>query len=489
MYNIGMTKTVLILIAAATLAGCARTTPEQQVIDDAAEALGGAEQIQSATTLQLEGGGTNGDLGQNRAPDTDLPLFNVSELRHTIDMANRRARRSMNRVDADDPTESDSQNWGWDNGVAYNIDAKGMARRQNDMVARERQAELFLHHPLPLVRTALADTSTVSNRREEGGTILVDITTAQGEMVTLGIDGTSHLPVLARSMFYHPNLGDSLRETTFAEYQEVSGLQLPARITTKVDRYPVADLTLTRQGVNAAAEDISAPADVRSAEVPAPVANVTVQEVAPGVWWLAGQSHHSVLVEFSDHLELVEVPQSETRALAVIARARELRPGKPLTKAVVTHHHFDHSGGIRAAIAEGLTLVTHERNRALFEELAKRPHTIVQDALARNPREARIETVADDMTVKDAMRSMRVFHVIDGTGHSDSMLAVYLPNERILVQGDLFNSQGPNPKRMAIINTRFEQLGLQIQRHVPIHGAITPHTEYLKIMRSAQAAS
>ena len=480
------TITAFMLIAAATLAGCSRTPPERQVIDDAAEALGGAAPVRSATALLLEGGGTNGDLGQNRAPDADLPLFNVSELRHAIDLANRRARRSMNRVEADDPTESDSQNFGWDNGVAYNIDAKGMARRQGDIVARERQAELFLHHPLALVRAALDDGATVSNLRRDGDTTLVDITTSQGEMVTLGVNSETHLPVLARSMFYHPNLGDTLRETTFSDYQAVSGLRLPARMMTRVDRYPVADLTFTRQALNEAIEDISAPSDVRSAEAPTPVANVTVQEVAPGVWWLAGQSHHSVLVEFSDHLKLIEVPQNETRALAVIAKARELRPDKPLTKAVVTHHHFDHSGGIRAAIAEGLTLVTHERNRALFEELAKRPHTIVQDALARNPREARIETVADDMTVKDAMRSMRVFHVIDGTGHSDSMLAVYLPNERILVQGDLFNSQGPNPKRMAIINKRFEELGLRIQRHVPIHGAITPHTEYLKIMRSAQ---
>ena len=150
---------------------------------------------------------------------------------------------------------------------------------------------------------------------------------------------------------------------------------------------------MTKQTVDADAGDLAAPAAAASAPAVAgpPPANVAAEELAPGVWFLGGQSHHSVLVEFTDHLTLIEAPQNDVRALAVIAKARELRPNKPLTQLVMSHHHFDHSGGVRAAISEGLTVITHKASAALIEDMAKRPHTIVPDALAKNPKPATVE--------------------------------------------------------------------------------------------------
>ena len=91
-----------------------------------------------------------------------------------------------------------------------------------------------------------------------------------------------------------------------------------------------------------------------------------------------------------------QAPQHDTRALAVIARARELVPDKPLRYVVNTHHHFDHSGGLRAVVAEGLTVLTHELNQALYKELVSREHTITADHLAQDPAELMLETVAGD---------------------------------------------------------------------------------------------
>src|SRR6187431_2081300 len=50
-------KTILAVMFASTLAACAPPTPEQQVIDDAAEALGGASRIQNLKALTIQGTG------------------------------------------------------------------------------------------------------------------------------------------------------------------------------------------------------------------------------------------------------------------------------------------------------------------------------------------------------------------------------------------------------------------------------------------------
>ena len=119
------------------------------------------------------------------------------------------------------------------------------------------------------------------------------------------------------------NLGDVAIETSFADYQDAGGLKLPARLTTKTDKYTTAELRVTKQTVDADTGDLAAPAAAASAAAIAGLLPpmVTVEEVAKGIWWLAGQSHHSVLVEFTDHLMLIEAPQNDTRTLAVIAKA------------------------------------------------------------------------------------------------------------------------------------------------------------------------
>ena len=279
----------------------------------------------------------------------------------------------------------------------------------------------------------------------------------------------------------NPNLGDVAVETSFSDYQDLAGLKLPSHLTTKTDKFTTADIRVTKQSVDADTGNLAAPAAVASAAAIAgpPPATVTAEELASGVWLLAGQSHHSVLVEFADHLMLIEAPQNDTRALAVIAKARELRPNKPLTHVVSTHHHFDHSGGVRAAVSEGLTVITHKANAAFYQDAVSRAHTLAPDALAKKPKPIKIETVDDVMHLKDDTMAVDLYPIA-GSPHADTLLMAYFPKQRLLVEADVYSPASAVQPYAANLLENIRKRKLDVDRVVPIHGTVVPFSELLK---------
>jgi len=360
------------------------------------------------------------------------------------------------------------------------VGGDGNAQPVAGLAARARQAAYY-HHPLPLLQAALAEATAmaamVSNLREEMGEAVVDITTGDGVQLSLYIDPGTGLPSRVSSMTSDANLGDVTLTSEFSDWADAGGLMLPGTISRTVDEYPSQDLAVSNT-LNAAVGDLGAPPDLVGAPAPGPAAaNVAVEELADGVWYLAGQSHHSVLVAFPEFGVLVEAPQNDTRTLAVIEQARALLGDTPLTHLVNTHHHFDHSGGLRAAVAEGLTVVTHEDNADFYEMLVARPHTIDPDHLAANPQPLELETVAGDEVyeITGGDRTLQVFRV-SGDPHNAAMLAAYLPAERILIEADDYTPGRGGPSAEALLQNVNDR-GLNPQRIAPIHGQVVPFSD------------
>ena len=333
------------------------------------------------------------------------------------------------------------------------------------------------------------------------------------------INGTinaDNLVELVGTWFPNPVYGDMDYEMRYTRYREYDGVMFPGQIHTHQGdpRLNVAhnyyEYEITGVRPNAPVEVLPVPEVVRTAATPSP--RVESQRLADGVWWLAGGSHHSLLVEFDDYVAIVEAPQNEARSLAVIAEAARLVPGKLVRYVINTHHHFDHAGGLRTYLSQGTTVVTHETNKQYYLDIMfyPAPRTLQPDRMAEfNPmywisrRPPPIETVAGEVrstgkyVVTDGEQILEIIRVQDMAyelgdpslrqgHHSADMLMAYLPRERILFNSDLYTppppgAQGPASPTpgMRTLYENIRKLKLRPERHVPGHGRIATHEEFL----------
>jgi len=204
---------------------------------------------------------------------------------------------------------------------------------------------------------------------------------------------------------------------------------------------------------------------------------VDAQQVAKGVWWLAGTGNaFSILFEFDDHLTLFEAPTSEARTGAVIEKARALVPNKPLTEVIVTHHHFDHTGGLRTAVAEGLTVISHRGNESIFKEMTSRKATLKPDLLAKSGKTLKFRGMEETLVLKDKSMEVDLFRLRDNT-HSPYLIAAYLPRENLLVQGDLIDMGWVQHPWAENYRQNLALRGIHFEKDIPVHGRIATFDE------------
>ncbi|MGE5787880.1 MAG: MBL fold metallo-hydrolase, partial [Myxococcales bacterium] len=199
--------------------------------------------------------------------------------------------------------------------------------------------------------------------------------------------------------------------------------------------------------------------------------------INPQVVTMGGGIHHSLAVALDSAVIVIDPPQHEARSLAVINAVRARWPDKPITHLILTHHHYDHSGGIRAYAAIGAELIVAPGDYNFVTQCLARPHTIRPDTLAATARRPTIRTVTDKCLSLGG-GAVDVHRI--SSPHSAEMLIVYVPSAKLLFNADLFNPGlvphgAPSPPSWLRFSKDFrrtlEALNLDIEVMVGGHGA------------------
>jgi glyoxylase-like metal-dependent hydrolase (beta-lactamase superfamily II) len=301
------------------------------------------------------------------------------------------------------------------------------------------------------------------------------------DTVSLFFDRGTGLLTVVETLTDDPILGDRRTESWFTRWQSAGGAGGGVLYPRQFDRFWNRRLqqhsVFTAVTINpeiaeslfSIPDSIAARAQ-RSDPTPPPIV-VSLVELAPRVWRAEGGSHHSLVVDQGTRLVVVEGPLNAQRTQAVLDTLRARFPTKPVGRVVNTHHHWDHSGGLRPYMAAGIPVATQSRNAAFVRQIGQARKTVAPDSLSRNPRIPSVQVVEDTLVLGVGASQVIIYRL--PTAHAEGMLAAYLPAARMLFTSDVLSPGPIMPAAGAREIISFVQArGIRVERVAGGHGGV-----------------
>jgi glyoxylase-like metal-dependent hydrolase (beta-lactamase superfamily II) len=468
-------RTATIIYLAAALPGACFAQPvaaqdAKSVIESAIKTMGAG----NLGSIRYSGSGSNFALGQAPNPSSPWPRFNVKKYERVIDFDAGATRQTMVRTQAENPPRGGGQQ--------PLIGEQTQMQTNGFQEPWAAQFEVWVT-PDGFLKGALAHNATVQARTVGGAKYNVVSFSADSKHKVTGYVDDHNLVAKVETLVENPVLGDMPVEATFSDYKDFHGLKFPTKIVEKQGGYPVLDLTVDDANRNVVA-GVQAPLIDTSA---VPAFGVDEQLIADDVYYFTGGTHHSVIVNFKDYVVVIEAPLDEARSNAVIGEVKKLYYNKPIRYVINTHAHFDHAGGLRTYAAEGATILTYQLNKPYYEKTFALPRTLSPDKLLQSKKKAVIESVGEKKVLTDGSHTIELYHV--PSGHNDGMLIAYLPQDKVLIEADLYTppatgaaapADAPvNPYTLGLVEN-LDKLKLDYNKILPLHGRIATKDELMK---------
>jgi glyoxylase-like metal-dependent hydrolase (beta-lactamase superfamily II) len=498
------TRTIALAVTAFWLAGCSSVS-QRQLAQDALTAMGGADKVMAIQTLSMTGGkGTRTKVGQPMTADGKDQVGQLANDVEVLDLANGRAYSDyeitvgtfmQHRHEVLTKTEGAG---GKPVGIE-SIDGVTFATTPGGLFSWGTQNSpewMLKRNPVSIVLGAAESASAADAAQEESfdGKMMkhAHAKTHEGEDVGLYFDPETKLLAGFEVLDTEPMLGDVTAQYMLSDYKEVNGVKLPHHIKIRKGAEDFSDIQYTSIAINdaKAAEAFAIP---QAKGIPAQAAQAAtlpdsfpmkLEKVANGVYQAQAFRHHSMVVEFPTYVAVVEAPYLETQTRMLAQAVARQFPDKPIKYVAVTHFHYDHIGGVRAAAALGATILIEKRHESALKKVLDAKHTHPRDDLetARTTKKAvgTIEIYEGQKIIKDGNQSLELHAFM--SSHAEPMVMAYVPSARALFQSDLwFPKTGApaSPETVELANA-IKSANLKVDTMVGGHGLFGPFAEMTK---------
>jgi hypothetical protein len=506
-----------LLVSAALLVGAGGLAPAQaqqgiDLVKQAVAAQGGAEALRSLKAIDIKARGQHWEPGQSYAPGGEARFLGDSDIAVTWDLADDAARIAWNRSMQYPAVETLKYTEVVRPDVGMVVNDKGTQPMSGIRVAAslrelERASPLLLLHALdaPASVTALPDQKLV-----DAAYPAVQIT-VRGTPFTVLFDRATHLPVAVRTRDDDHVYGDSNYDMVMSDWRDVGGAKLAHALSYQINGLPVQKLAYASVAANpSVAADALAVADqyrVASASTPTDVpyqwvlrrlllgrfldsdkvvvaanGSLKLVELAPNVQQVVGGTANNLIVAMNDGLVIFDAPCCETQSRWVIDAAKARYPGKPIKYLVLTHHHMDHTGGSRAFVAEGATVVVPDTAKAYFARHLAAAHTLVADAQQRQGEPLQVVGVSDTMSIKDDSVEIRLQKIANP--HVDGMLIGHVVQPNVVWVTDIWSPGRDAAKTPGVLalSDAVKKLGITGATFAGGHGSNAPQEKLDGIM-------
>jgi glyoxylase-like metal-dependent hydrolase (beta-lactamase superfamily II) len=334
-------------------------------------------------------------------------------------------------------------------------------------------------------------------------------------------DAQTNLPARVRTVDTDSIQGDSTFDLVLADWRPVNGVKIAHQQSYELNGRQVADLRLSEVVVNPslAPETFAIPEAIRAHAAAAATGKVPYQwvirrqyigtyldsskvsfdpeaspgglrleDVAPGVSLVRGGTHNSLIVEMKDYLIVFDAPTGESQSQWTIDAARTKYSDKPIRYIVLTHHHMDHTSGVRTYAADGADLIVGPGNGQHFKTVLGAPHKIDPDNLQRVKRRAEITEVVNKTVLSDGKREVGIYSIENP--HAAGMLIGYVVDAKLGFVTDLWSpgqklGDKLNPGQASLV-AAVARAGITPERFAGGHGGVGSFSELTELAAKSQ---